>query len=252
MNNYIRANFCTRNRISDSQSYRLLTILDTLECRYNIWRSGEILGYEAQTNRNFAIRDTMTEPHEGKTNLVSIADLLSSLDSARIAFGWKVGSASYSADLLKDFRYNQSTGRFVLAMEEKAFLSPSSPVFEPRFQARQNSTFIKYKEILSALIRTVRPFIGTIDYESDLSCDEFDQYGGIASWGNFVAFSLLRRLSNEDQQLLYTGVDDFVMIDDIGVLTFIHPLLYPYDINSRTLRHKRLDAWFREMVSSTN
>jgi hypothetical protein len=88
-----------------------------------------------------------------------------------------------------------------------------------------------------AVIRYVDPEIGIIDYEAELLCSELHTTP-LADWGNYFPKRFLKLLSSKERKLLPQVVDEFLQIDNLGVLTFIHPLMANQAWSDR---HAKLD-----------
>jgi hypothetical protein len=149
---------------------------------------------------------------------------------------WRVQDAFWTCRLLQ-FSFGSGSGA-VLSFdidESLPFQMPGAlsvrPGGEPWFEA--------YQQMLVRLIRQIEPTLGMLDYEADLLCGQAHAQP-FASWGNYFPAWLLNRLSTAERSQLFRLVDEALPVDDLGVLTFIHPLMVNQAWSDRHVRLDRL------------
>lgn len=109
------------------------------------------------------------------------------------------------------------------------------------YEANQDPLFAVYKLIIIDLIKHLMPNIGMIDYDADLLCNEISTMS-LAAWGNFFSYDYLNSWKPEERTLLTQLVDEFISIDEFGILTFIHPLMAN---QAWSERHEHLERLIR-------
>jgi hypothetical protein len=89
---------------------------------------------------------------------------------------------------------------------------------------RTDQVFEDYKRVVAEFIAHTRPLVGVIDYEADLMCDSWrSSLTSVVGWGSYYSKALFRKPWEEVSKAVHQIVDDYIPIDDIGMLVFIHP-----------------------------
>lgn len=216
MPNYIRACFCVDHPITADHFFRVLQALDHSNCRYNIWIPGVISGYLLESDEDVGFTESALAEQTDVGKLRQSAAWLAASGDTRITFGWNVQGQIYEARLFRDA--HDARIRVVFDVDEDAF-----PLAYATWKPYPVDTalFAGFMQILIQIIREIQPMVGVIGYEADLLCDAFDGLG--LSWGNYMRQSTLRQWDRTDIQTLQGLVDEYVPIDDLGVLIFMHP-----------------------------
>jgi hypothetical protein len=151
---------------------------------------------------------------------------------------WNSGKRRENARLLQIIFPNNKT-TLSLDIEEETFLGRGI-----KFCPENNDpVFHKYKNMIVGFVKELKPKIGQIDFEADLICDDF-YANTIASWGNFLPTELVEYMNKRKIEVDHL-FDEVIDIDDLGLLTFIHPLMF----NSKwSLRHEQLE----DVINSYN
>jgi hypothetical protein len=238
MANYVRSEFCVDHSIQKAQFHQLLQELDRLGCRYNVWEKGTVTGYLEPGNQSLEHREQVLDTSSCPSKLQQLASWLAPPGFVDITLGWQVGEQHFLARLMKWKYRSDIAERISFAVDDSAFLNHSIE-FTPD---SGDHVYSRFKRIVIEIIKQIRPLVGAIDEEADLLCDTLNQSHSVVSWGNFFSYSLLEQWSEGELRVLRQTVDEYVQVDSLGVLTFIHPLAanQAWDV-----RHERIDAILR-------
>lgn len=219
MSNYIRACFCINYSIQVVQFYDLLKALESLDCRYNFWIPGFISGYLSSRDQELSVRELSLDQDPNPTKLWQIADWLATPGHLNIGMACRIDDKLYEARLLQSWNFGE---RMSLSFDiaDIVFLPGRSVEFIPN----GNVSFDWFKQIIIQFINYIKPIIGVIDYEADLLCASSEKYSSLASWGNYFSQSVLEQWTQNDVKTLLQVVSESTEINNLGVLTFIHPL----------------------------
>jgi hypothetical protein len=208
MSNYIRACFCLPEPLQESQLKELLNQIKAFEC---------VPTDEPYFNEGYWIDQKLL---------------------------WNTSNGSWKAGFIQVYFGINQYSTFFFDVDEKLFLPGRKIAYSPG----QDPIFIQYKNILSQIIRSINPKIGEIDYDADLICALLgNQYPySIASWGNYFSSKWLNLLSLEIRNNLFDIVDEAIPVDDMGFITFIHPMEFN---RAWSNRHKKLEEIIRGNMS---
>jgi hypothetical protein len=149
---------------------------------------------------------------------------------------WTFGGESWAASFIQINYRSNSYSTFTFDLDAESFLPKGRIAYHPGIDPK----FAQYKNLLIQIIQLIYPRFGEIDYEADLICSELgDQYPyNIASWGNYFPSFWINGLDLEVKNKLFDIVDEIIPIDNLGFITFIHPM----EANRAwSNRHKRLE-----------
>jgi hypothetical protein len=208
MCNYIRACFCLPKLLQESQLQELLMLIKVFEC----------VSIDKPTiNEDYWVEQ-------------------------KLMLNTSVGR--WNARFLQVYFGINKFSTFFFDVDENIFLPGRQIAYSPN----QDAIFVQYKHILGQIIRGINPIIGEIDYDADLICALLgNKYPySIASWGNYFSSKWLILLSPESIGELLDIVDEVIPIDDMGVLTFIHPMQAN---RAWSNRHKKVEEIIRENMN---
>jgi hypothetical protein len=154
-------------------------------------------------------------------------------ESGVVNLTWRISNKILETRILHIWHKTTSQGMCSFDIEDSSFLQGGSINYNPG----KDELFTVYKILLIDIIRQIDPVIGVIDYEADLLCSESDN-SALASWGNYFSAGWLNQWDSEAKKRLLQITDEFISIDTIGSLTFIHPLAAN---QAWTRRHKELE-----------
>lgn len=83
--------------------------------------------------------------------------------------------------------------------------------------------FHKYKLLLLKIVEILTPSFGIIDYEADLICSEV-QNSIKFNWGYFISYKSFNFVDELDIKEVFSLLDEYNIIKNIGILAFKHPL----------------------------
>jgi hypothetical protein len=230
MANYVRAEFCVDGAISKSYYRSFLEELDQLDCKYNVWRTGKVVG-ALETGRQLLETNEQTVEKVASNTFRQLAEWLVTSRYLSIGLDWLVDGKLYLANVTK-IKYSNRVG-ISFAIDDTAFLGQLV-----EYTPKDNDVaYDKLKDIIICIVSKMAPLIGVIDEEADLLCDVLTQSVSLASWGNYFSNSLLTRWHQDDVEDLLRIVDEYTWINGSGLLTFIHPLA---ENQAWTARHKRM------------
>lgn len=238
MTNYVRAQFCVEHPLRQNQFGRLLRALDRLGCACSDAEQSTVDGWLEPDNYLLAVKAPARVDRSFPFGWQQPAARLAAPGFARIALSWRVEGRQVQAGLEAWHGLSDSRGRISFNVGEAAFLEGAIE-FAP---GAKDHVFSAFKQIVVELVAHIRPLIGAIDYEADLLCETLSQTRSLVSWGNFFSRAWLEWWSAEDVQTLCHAVDEWLEVDDLGVLTFIHPLAAN---QAWTARHQQVDALLR-------
>jgi hypothetical protein len=208
MSNYIRACFCLPEVLQESHLKELLSQIKVFECVSND---------EPTFNEGYWLEQKL---------------LLNT------------SSGNWEARFLQIYFGVDKYSTLFFDVDENIFLPGRKNAYSPD----QDPVYIQYKFILRQIVQSIKPKIGEIDYDADLICALLgNQYPySIASWGNYFSSEWINLLSPESRNRLFDNVDEVIPIENIGFITFIHPM----EANRAwSIRHKMLEEIIRENMS---
>ncbi len=134
---------------------------------------------------------------------------------------WKILNQNWLARLFQ-ISPNQLTNSMISIDVDSLLFLPERkisyhPIGDPLFDT--------YKYLLVDLIEELRPFVGLIDYDEDLVCGEL-RSNSFMAWGNYLSSQFLETWTSDEVKLLRALVDEYIKIEEVGILTFNHPLGY--------------------------
>ncbi len=129
----------------------------------------------------------------------------------KIDLQWELRETIYKAHF--EFTGKHDFRKFVFCVDEQAFLPGNNISYVPA----DDPIFESYKRAIVIIIKSLRPNLGVIDYENDFLCGPDSP---MSSWGNYIPFSIQGSTIDRIKSI----VSDYTVIDDAGILTFIHPL----------------------------
>lgn len=207
MSNFIRACFCINDIVPDTAFDDLFKTLDLLDCKLSTEQNPFIKGVELDSNSNLA-------------NLEQVVDWLSNPGYLNISLVLTQNNKPYETRIVQRWQGNTEPRFLSFDLEDTVFLPEATIEFTPN----NDVSFEKLKQILIGLVRYLKPFFGAIDYEADLECGPLKQYKSIVSWGNYFSSSILNKWPQNELEELLQIPNESLKIDDLGLLTFIHPL----------------------------
>ncbi len=221
MSNYIRSDFCIDGSVEPIGFLRLLRDLQLLGCSYTSWEAEDGRGQVPTGDAHLPEERLSTAPDRGP--LEGLAELLARPGYRIIKITLQTGEGACGARLLQIWGSGFPKRRISFDVEEGIFLPGRTVSFTPR----SNAVFGRFKQILTRIAVHLQPTSGVIDYDADFLCDELSTARACRSfvhWGNYYSHALLRHWPREAVAKLLAMVDEFTVIDDLGVLTFLHPL----------------------------
>jgi hypothetical protein len=220
MPNFIRAEFCIYRLVDSGELYELLEAIQKAGCRYKSYTASPIW-WEDPPDTSQPVNS------DAEVGSWGLAEAFVKSSYATVEFDWSVSGDIY---LVNVAYWNQENRwiRLALNFEERIFLPGLKHEFTP---ALDDELFMGFKQLLVELIRYTRPEIGMVGYEADLLCENLEHSGSVVYWGNYFPFPFLNRLSEQSRQRLLSTVSEYREVESLGILTFIHPLIYPYHIN---------------------
>ncbi len=235
MGNYIRACFCSTHFIPAASFYDLLKTLSFFDCKYNVWKIGVISGYLSLTKQELSVEGVELDNDSNQIKLQELSKWMSTPGYLTVKLDWMLNGKFYEARIVQSW-HNETESRFLsFDIDETVFLPGSDLEFVP------NDTifFEKFKQILIEFVRYLRPFFGSIDYEADIQCEALEKHSPIISWGNYFSQSMLKGWFQNNVNSLSQIPNESLQIDELGILTFIHPLT----VNQAwTDRHKKMQS----------
>lgn len=151
---------------------------------------------------------------------------------------WRIQDASWECRLLQFTP--DAGGASILSFDiTEALPFPPASGSALSYRPGGEDWFGAYQQILVDLIRQTKPGPGMLDYDADLLCNSADTRSFV-SWGNYFPASLLDRLSSAERTLFFRLVDSALPVGDLGVLTFIHPLMANQAWSDRHAKLERL------------
>lgn len=153
---------------------------------------------------------------------------------------WSLLGTNWAARFRQVNFQSEDCTTFALDLDSNIFL-PGSQIF---YSPNGDPKFLHYRNLLAQLLTYLNPIIGKIDYDADLICSESKTgvKSTIASWGNFFPLKWLNSLDDEVRTNLVNVVDEYLEVNCLGILTFIHPLKSNQAWSSK---HERLDKIIR-------
>lgn len=220
MSNYVRACFCIPSLTNPSNLYNLLLALAENNCTYNTWIRGSVQGYQTRSDRAIDIHEIEVDLTPSSAKMLRIAEWLAEPGYVTVKLGWKTDSNIYETEIIQIWR-EESVGRSIrLCIEEDAFL----PNNLTEFTNLDSNLFRDYKKLVGDFIKHTSPTLGMIDYEADLLCEPINPMASLVSWGNFYSNEYLAQWTSNNINKIVQIVDESQTINNIGLLTFIHPL----------------------------
>jgi hypothetical protein len=240
--NYIRAEFCIYRPVDSRELYELLEAIQKLGCRYKSYTASPIW-WEDPPDAGQPISSNSEVGSWG------LAEAFVKSSYADVQFNLNVGEDSYQVYL----GYRNRENRWIhlsLNFEDQIFLPGLTYEFTP---APDDESFMRFKRLLVELIQHTRPEIGMVGYDADLLCEDLEYSGSVVHWGNYFPFPFLNRLSEQSRQLLLSTVSEYHKVESLGILTFIHPLIYPAHTNQEWMgRIQRVHELIHNEVAREN
>lgn len=87
----------------------------------------------------------------------------------------------------------------------------------------EDPDFAAYKRLLIDFIQEIRPLVGIADYDADLLCKDL-RSNSFAAWGNYLSNEILIGWDPHELEQIPAMVDEYIRIENRGMLTFNHPL----------------------------
>ncbi|MBN1536986.1 MAG: hypothetical protein JW908_09665 [Anaerolineales bacterium] len=133
---------------------------------------------------------------------------------------WEIDKSIWESRL-NQFSYNNIDECTVISfdVDNQLFLPKGNICYIPN----NDKVFYDYKSLLIDLIKEIKPNFGQIDLDVDLFCCEI-YATPIASWGNYFSNRFLKLWNRHEIKILTQLVDEYIEIDNLGILTFINPL----------------------------
>lgn len=231
--------FCPHT-VSAEHYTSLLQQLAQYDCHWRIDASDSI-GYVERGNsiQSVDIDKLIGDPQSISTYWAALSGYLTRPGFLFLELEWSVDGKKYHVRMLQRWRREDRYRMMTLTVDENAFLHQ---VIHWVPTPDNHVLFERYKALIIACIVALKPAIGVIDYEADLICGEQEYNGSLVSWGNYFPHLLLDQWQEHERTELRQRVNEYIPIDDLGVLTFIHPLA----VNQVwTTHHRRIDAVVR-------
>jgi hypothetical protein len=163
-----------------------------------------------------------------------INDRASSID-----FEWEFPEAVFEAKLWRFLDENRE--RMTFAIQDTFFLPGKTITREPL--SRKDEHFALFLRTIEFVIKRLQPTIGAIDEMADLLYEPLKIDKRLASWGNYFSRDLLAQWSSGDCEKIRQLVDEFIEIENCGILIFIHPLAFN---QAYTARHEEMETLIRK------